>query len=199
MRKVLFWIGWMMVWGGLPLMAATVELVDGTTRSGRVIVRKDIVTIRSVDAHGRVQLYQFPASGVRRIQGDSKAPNLIARGTALRAGDSRLAEPLFELEKGLQVERQAARPGWVQVRGWNDKVSGYVLATDLASEVVFTPGERREAKLRLGLPEIPPPPEVTRLEEIRQAPPLNSEEDGSETAAETTESASRETDASLTE
>jgi hypothetical protein len=146
---VLFW--------SAAAVAATVTLVDGTRRTGQVVVRSDVVTIIVPKPHSGERLFQYPLHRVKSIRGGAENPSIINRRTALRKSASRSAEPLFELEKGLEVRRLAVRRGWVQVEGWNEEVTGFVQAGELSSEVEFSSLEQSEARKRLEYEEPPPP------------------------------------------
>ncbi len=165
MRWLTGMLGLAIVVGTLAAQAATVTLEDGRTLKGRVIVRGDVLTVLVRD-EGKERLYQYPVSQVVRIVADDPdSPNLVSRRTALRAGDSRRSEPLFELERGLEVQRIAVRRGWVQVEAWNEEARGFILGTELASEVHFSPEERATIRARLGVVDPTPPyrsPETTR-------------------------------------
>lgn len=155
MGVFLFSVWVMLAWG---VQAARVTLDDGTVREGQVIVRGDIVTIVSPAERGTGRLFQYPIDRVIRITGDSNSPNIVNRRTALRAGAARRFEPLAELEKGLEVKRLALQRGWVQVEAWDDDIRGFILESELASEVQFTAEERETARRRLAITDPPPPP-----------------------------------------
>ena len=180
--------GLTVILGGILLLsaggrayAATVEVEDGRKISGQVIVREGVVTINSTQ---KKQLFQFPISQVIKITGNLQSPNLIRRQTALRAGDSARSEPLQVLEKGLEVKRLAIRRSWVKVEAWKEDLTGFVLETDLASEITFTPNERLEARQRLGVRDIPPPPRpiISASQDSSSESSSSAKKDKSETA-----------------
>jgi len=190
-------LGTVVVAGALAAPAATVTLEDGRTLKGRVIVRNDRMTLLA-RIKDQQRLFQFPISQVTHIQGDDpQSPSIVLRRTALRAEDSRRSEPLFELERGQEVKRLAVRRGWVQVEAWNEEARGYILGSELAPEVSFSPEERAAAKTRLGLKDPPPPPRSPSTAPVKSEPPSENEQD--ESVIEQAIDPDQQSDASLTE
>jgi len=157
-RWLMALIGGAVVAASFPAVGATVTLDDGRQLQGRVIVRSDVLTLLA-EVDGRQRLYQFPMCNVIRVAGeDPESPTIVSRRTALRASDSRRSEPLLELERGLEVKRIAVRGGWVQVEAWNEETRGFILDSELASQIQLSPEERATIRARLGVVDPPPPP-----------------------------------------
>lgn len=198
MRWLTGMLGFAIVVGTLATQAATVTLEDGRTLKGRVIVRGDVLTVLVRD-EGKERLYQYPVSQVVQIVADDPdSPNLVLHRTALRAGDSRRSEPLFELERGLEVKRIAVRRGWVQVEAWNEEARGFILGTELASEVHFSPEERATIRARLGVVDPPPPPRSPESTRPEGTASPKSEQEGESIVEEVT-GLDRQSDTSITE
>lgn len=178
---------------------ATVTLDGGRQLKGRVIVRGDVMTVLAQDQGGQ-RLYQFPMSDVVKITAeDPESPNIVSRQTALRASDSRRSEPLFELERGMEVKRLAVRGGWVQVEAWSAEAQGFILESELAAEVDLSPEERASVRARLGVIDPLPPPHSTAPPRRKEPPPSKNEPEAAESIIEEVSQAGRQSDASVTE
>jgi len=145
------------------VQAAKVTLTNGKVYQGKTIVKKDILTLTFPGKGGQIRVFQFPITRIVQVQSDNpEFADIVLQATVLRKEDNDRAEPVDELFKGTQVSRLAEKGDWVYVEfHGKDKPKGYIPKTQLSAWVEFTEEEREEAKLRLPVSEIPPPPRIT--------------------------------------
>ena len=140
-------------------VAGVVELTDGATREGQVIVRENVVTI--VTSENR--LFQFYLEKVGKITTKDPKKHLLGADVELKTEPKQEAGSAARLSKGIEVNELERQENWVKVKAVRETEVGWVSQDVLVKEVAFQTETQQQQD------QVPPMPAAQQQESATDA------------------------------